>query len=207
LRAEKEATIIGAEINTLTTEKTDVVAAIDKLRQAISSLNRDARRKMLAAFEQVNTRFSALFIQLFNGGEAYLKLVDAEDPLEAGLEIFASPPGKKLQSLSLLSGGEQSLTAIALIFAMFLTTPAPICILDEIDAALDDTNTERICQLLQDFSKRHKTKFLVITHNPITMAAMDRLYGVTMVEKGVSKLVSVDLVQAQEQMSLPLAAE
>lgn len=207
LRAEEEAEIIGKEIETLTTEKADVVDAIEKLRQAISNLNRDARKKMLTAFEQVNTRFSTLFTQLFNGGEAHLQLVDADDPLEAGLEIFASPPGKKLQSLQLLSGGEQSLTAIALIFAMFLTTPAPICILDEIDAALDDANTERICNLLQDFSKRHQTRFLVITHNPITMAAMDRLYGVTMVEKGVSKLVSVDLAQAQEQMVLPLAAE
>jgi chromosome segregation protein len=162
---------------------------------------------MLAAFDDVNTRFKETFTRLFNGGEAYLQLIDAEDPLEAGLEIYAQPPGKKLQTLTLLSGGEQSLTATALIFSMFLTNPSPICILDEIDAALDDANVERICSLLGDFAKTHPTRFLVITHNPITMANMDRLYGVTMVEKGISKLVSVDLERHQQQHQLAIAAE
>jgi chromosome segregation protein len=199
LRAEEEAETLGAEIAALSTEKEDIVQAIEKLRHGIATLNRDARKKMLAAFEEVNTRFKEVFTRLFNGGEAYLQLIDAEDPLEAGLEIFAQPPGKRLQTLTLLSGGEQSLTAIALIFAMFLTQPSPICVLDEIDAALDDANVERICSLLQDFAKTHPTRFLVITHNPITMASLHRLYGVTMVEKGVSKLVSVDLERHREQ--------
>ncbi len=206
LRAEEESKELGAEIETLTKEKDDILSAIEKLRHGISTLNRDARKKMLAAFEEVNTRFKEVFTRLFNGGEAYLQLIDAEDPLEAGLEIFASPPGKRLQSLTLLSGGEQSLTAIALIFAMFLTHPSPICILDEIDAALDDANVERICSLLGDFAKTHPTRFLVITHNPITMTYMDRLYGVTMVEKGISKLVSVDLA-TNATPHLSIAAE
>lgn len=199
LRAEEEATILATEIEALTTEKDDIEAAIHKLRTGIATLNRDARKKMLAAFDEVNARFKDVFTRLFNGGEAYLQLIDAEDPLEAGLEIFAQPPGKRLQTLTLLSGGEQSLTAIALIFAMFLTQPSPICVLDEIDAALDDANVERICSLLQDFARTHPTRFLVITHNPITMAHLHRLYGVTMIEKGVSKLVSVDL---ERQMQL-----
>jgi chromosome segregation protein len=207
LRAEEEAATLGAEIETLTKEKEDVVDAIEKLRHGISTLNRDARKKMLAAFDDVNTRFKETFTRLFNGGEAYLQLIDAEDPLEAGLEIYAQPPGKKLQTMTLLSGGEQSLTAIALVFSMFLTNPSPICILDEIDAALDDSNVERICSLLGDFAKTHPTRFLVITHNPITMANMDRLYGVTMVEKGISKLVSVDLERHQQQHELAIAAE
>lgn len=206
LRAEEESQVLGEEMTTLTTEKEDVVAAIEKLRHGISTLNRDARKKMLAAFEEVNTRFKDVFTRLFNGGEAHLQLIDADDPLEAGLEIFASPPGKRLQTLTLLSGGEQSLTAIALIFAMFLTNPSPICILDEIDAALDDANVERICNLLKDFSKTHPTRFLVITHNNVTMNYMHRLYGVTMIEKGISKLVSVDL-ENQQQAALPMAAE
>ncbi len=195
LRADEEATELKDAIDTLTIEKVDVQDAIDKLRTGISTLNRDARKKMLVAFEQVNTRFRDVFSRLFSGGEAYLQLVDAEDPLEAGLEIFACPPGKKLQQLSLLSGGEQTMTATALIFAMFLTQPSPICILDEIDAALDDANVERICDLLREFAATHPTRFIVITHNSITMSYMDRLYGVTMAEKGVSKLVSVDLAQ------------
>jgi chromosome segregation protein len=197
LRADEEATELNTEIETLTTEKNDIQEAIDKLRHGISTLNRDARKKMLAAFDQVNQRFKDVFTRLFTGGEAHLQLVDAEDPLEAGLEIFACPPGKKLQTLSLLSGGEQTLTATALIFAMFLTQPSPICILDEIDAALDDANVERICKLLREFALTHPTRFIVITHNAITMSYMDRLYGVTMAEKGVSKLVSVDLQHAQ----------
>ncbi|HEY0906657.1 MAG TPA: hypothetical protein VGE17_05605, partial [Methylophilus sp.] len=195
LRADEEANELKDAIDTLTVEKDDIQEAIDKLRTGISTLNRDARKKMLAAFDQVNQRFRDVFSRLFNGGEAYLQLVDAEDPLEAGLEIFACPPGKKLQTLSLLSGGEQTMTATALIFAMFLTQPSPICILDEIDAALDDANVERICNLLREFAATHPTRFIVITHNAITMSYMDRLYGVTMMEKGVSKLVSVDLAQ------------
>lgn len=206
LRAEEESKELGVEIETLNKEKEDIVAAIEKLRHGIATLNRDARKKMLIAFEQVNERFKEVFTRLFNGGEAYLQLIDAEDPLEAGLEIFAQPPGKRLQTLTLLSGGEQSLTAIALVFAMFLTHPSPICILDEIDAALDDANVERICSLLSDFAKTHPTRFLVITHNPITMAQMDRLYGVTMVEKGISKLVSVDLTK-NATPHLAIAAE
>jgi len=206
LRAEEEAQTLGVEIETLAKEKEDIVAAIEKLRHGIATLNRDARKKMLAAFEEVNTRFKEVFTRLFNGGEAYLQLIDAEDPLEAGLEIYAQPPGKRLQTLTLLSGGEQSLTAIALVFAMFLTHPSPICILDEIDAALDDANVERICSLLGDFAKTHPTRFLVITHNPITMTQMDRLYGVTMVEKGISKLVSVDLAK-NATPHLAIAAE
>lgn len=207
LRAEEEALQMGSEIEALNTEKEDITAAINKLRHAITTLNRDARKKMLAAFDEVNTRFKEVFTRLFNGGEAYLQLIDAEDPLEAGLEIFAQPPGKRLQALTLLSGGEQSLTATALIFAMFLTQPSPICVLDEIDAALDDANVERISSLLQDFARHHPTRFLVITHNPITMAHLHRLYGVTMVEKGVSKLVSVDLEKGQQQAQMAVAAE
>lgn len=195
LRAEEEANELKDAIDTLSVEKNDIQEAIDKLRTGISTLNRDARKKMLTAFDQVNERFKTVFARLFNGGEAYLKLVDAEDPLEAGLEIYACPPGKKLQTLSLLSGGEQTMTATALIFAMFLTQPSPICILDEIDAALDDANVERMCDLLREFAATHPTRFIVITHNAITMSYMDRLYGVTMAEKGVSKLVSVDLAQ------------
>jgi chromosome segregation ATPase len=144
----------------LSTEKEDIVQAIEKLRHGIATLNRDARKKMLVAFDEVNTRFKDVFTRLFNGGEAYLQLIDAEDPLEAGLEIYAQPPGKRLQTLTLLSGGEQSLTAIALIFAMFLTQPSPICVLDEIDAALDDANVERICSLLQDFAKTYPSDAL-----------------------------------------------
>lgn len=215
LRADEEANELKDAIDTLTVEKADIQEAIDKLRTGISTLNRDARKKMLAAFEEVNQRFKTVFARLFNGGEAYLQLVDAEDPLEAGLEIYACPPGKKLQTLSLLSGGEQTMTATALIFAMFLTQPSPICILDEIDAALDDANVERMCDLLREFAATHPTRFIVITHNAITMSYMDRLYGVTMAEKGVSKLVSVDLAQTvvandlfpQDSSSMAVAAE
>ncbi len=197
LRAEEESHILSKEIEEIKIERQDVFSAIEELRQAINKLNQDARKKMLVAFEEINKNFQSIFKRLFNGGEAHLELVDAHDPLNTGLEIYASPPGKRMQNLSLLSGGEQGLTAIALIFAMFLTTPAPICILDEIDAPLDDSNVERICDLLNDFSNdpNNKTRFLVITHNPITMARVDRLYGVTMAEKGISKLISVDLAK------------
>ena len=150
----------------------------------------------MAAFEHVNAHFQRLFMQLFHGGKAHLELVDSDDPLKAGLEIFAQPPGKALQALSLLSGGEQTLASIALIFGMFLTNPSPICVLDEIDAPLDDANVDRVCDLLDEIAERGETRFLIITHHRLSMARMDRLYGVTMSEKGVSQLVSVDLQQS-----------
>jgi chromosome segregation protein len=153
--------------------------------------------RLLAAYEKVDTHFRSLFRTLFDGGQAHLELVESDDPLEAGLEIMAQPPGKRLSTLTLLSGGEQALTAIALIFALFLTNPAPICVLDEVDAPLDDANVERFCNLLDMMTSRTETRFLVITHNPITMARVDRLFGVTMAERGVSQLVSVDLKGAE----------
>ncbi|MDD9901894.1 MAG: chromosome segregation protein SMC [Alphaproteobacteria bacterium] len=197
LRAEVEAQEITDKMDEMTTERDDLIAAIDKLREGIAKLNKEARERLLAAFDTVNGHFQKLFTRLFNGGEAHLKMIDAEDPLQAGLEIFAQPPGKKMQSLSLLSGGEQTLTSIALIFGMFLTNPAPICVLDEVDAPLDESNVDRFCTLLEDLSKESDnfTRFIVITHHRMTMARMDRLYGVTMGEKGVSQLVSVDLTQ------------
>ena len=171
--------------------------AIKRLRQAIGNLNREGRERLNAAFGVVDGHFRRLFATLFGGGEAELTLVDSDDPLEAGLEIIARPPGKKPQSLSLLSGGEQALTATALIFAVFLTNPSPICVLDEVDAPLDDANVERYCDLLQQMARETDTRFVVITHNPITMARMDRLFGVTMAERGVSQVVSVDLESAE----------
>ncbi|HRQ62157.1 MAG TPA: chromosome segregation protein SMC, partial [Alphaproteobacteria bacterium] len=159
-------------------------------------INKEARERLLHAFEQINIHFQSLFTRLFQGGQASLSLIDSEDPLGAGLEIFAQPPGKSLQSLSLLSGGEQTMTAIALIFAMFLTNPSPICVLDEIDAPLDDSNVDRVCDLLDEIAERGQTRFLIITHHRLSMARMDRLYGVTMAEKGISQLVSVDLQQS-----------
>jgi chromosome segregation protein len=197
LRAETEAQEVAAELDRLTAERDDLVAAIHKLRQGISSLNREGRERLLAAFETVNGHFGELFTTLFTGGKAELQLVESDDPLEAGLEIVAHPPGKRQQVLSLLSGGEQALTALALIFAVFLTNPSPICVLDEVDAPLDDYNVERFCNLLGAMLERTQTRFLIITHNPITMARMDRLYGVTMAERGVSQLVSVDLDSAE----------
>ena len=197
LRADQEMEEVNENLSTLVTERDDLVEAIRKLRQAVSSLNREARERLLAAFDVVNGHFTDLFTSLFGGGTAELKLVEAEDPLDAGLEIFARPPGKKPQTMTLLSGGEQALTTLALIFAVFLTNPAPICVLDEVDAPLDDANVERFCDLLDSMSKRSETRFLTITHNPITMARMSRLFGVTMVERGVSQLVSVDLEQAE----------
>ncbi|MGE4012097.1 MAG: chromosome partitioning protein ParA, partial [Alphaproteobacteria bacterium] len=159
------------------------------------------------SFEEVNAHFEKLFVRLFGGGRAFLKLVEAEDPLETGLEIMASPPGKKLQTMSLLSGGEQALTALSLLFAVFLTNPAPICILDEVDAPLDDANVDRFCTLVADIAKDTKTRFLIVTHHRMTMARMDRLYGVTMQERGVSKLVSVNLQEAEElRDKTPIAA-
>lgn len=193
LRAEEELREVETQHTSLTTERDDLVEAIKRLRQGIGSLNKEARERLLTSFEIVNGHFKRLFSELFGGGQAELHLIESDDPLEAGLEIIAKPPGKKPQSLSLLSGGEQALTAMALIFAVFLTNPSPICVLDEVDAPLDDHNVERFCNLLNEMTKSTETRFVIITHNPITMARMNRLYGVTMAERGVSQLVSVDL--------------
>ena len=193
LRAEEEAKELSEQITGMTTERDDLVQAIARLRHGINELNREGRERFLAAFEKVNGHFQTLFTRLFGGGRAHLELTEAEDPLEAGLEIMASPPGKKLQVLSLLSGGEKALTTTALLFAVFLTNPAPICVLDEVDAPLDDSNIGRFCNLIEEIGNLTKTRFLIVTHHRITMARMDRLYGVTMPERGVSQLVSVDL--------------
>ncbi|MGO4387225.1 chromosome segregation SMC family protein [Microvirga sp. 2YAF29] len=197
LRADEELTELETKYNSITGERDDLVEAIKRLRQAIGSLNREGRERLLAAFDVVNDHFKRLFSTLFGGGTAELTLVDSDDPLEAGLEILARPPGKKPQSMTLLSGGEQALTATALIFAVFLTNPSPICVLDEVDAPLDDANVERYCALLEEMAQQTETRFVVITHNPITMARMNRLFGVTMAERGVSQLVSVDLQSAE----------
>lgn len=195
LRADQEAEDMEKELSTIFTERDDLMQAIAELRNGIQMLNKEARERLTKAFDDVNHHFKDMFTRLFKGGQAHLKMIDSDDPLEAGLEIFAQPPGKALQSLSLLSGGEQTLTAVALIFAMFLTSPAPICVLDEVDAPLDDANVDRFCDVLQEFAARGETRFLVITHHRLTMARMDRLYGVTMTERGVSQLVSVDMNQ------------
>ncbi|MEQ8379330.1 chromosome segregation protein SMC [Parvibaculum sp.] len=197
LRAEEEARELTEQLETMTAEREDLVSAIAKLRQGIGNLNREGRERMLEAFEKVNANFSRLFTHLFGGGEAYLKLTESDDPLEAGLEIMARPPGKRLQVMSLLSGGEQALTAMSLIFAVFLTNPSPICVLDEVDAPLDDANVERFCDLMDEMTRTTDTRFLIITHHALTMARMNRLYGVTMQERGVSTLVSVDLDVAE----------
>ena len=197
LRADEELSELETKHNGIASERDDLVEAIKRLRQAIGSLNREGRERLLAAFDVVNNHFQRLFTTLFGGGTAELKLVDSDDPLGSGLEIFARPPGKKPQSMTLLSGGEQALTATALIFAVFLTNPSPICVLDEVDAPLDDANVERYCDLLDDMARQTETRFVVITHNPITMARMDRLFGVTMAERGISQLVSVDLQSAE----------
>ncbi|HRJ62086.1 MAG TPA: chromosome partitioning protein ParA, partial [Azospirillaceae bacterium] len=196
LRAETEAQELEEQINGLHRERDDLLAAISRLRQGISSLNKEARERLTAAFDSVNQVFQEMFTRLFGGGKAHLELVNADDPLESGLEIYASPPGKKLQILSLLSGGEQALTALSLLFAVFRSNPAPICVLDEVDAPLDDANVSRFCDLVEDMAKDGKTRFLVITHHRLTMARVDRLFGVTMSERGVSQLVSVDLQTA-----------
>ena len=198
LRAEHEATELNEQIEGLEAEKADLVKAIEKLRRGISELNREGRQRLVASFEEVDGHFRALFVRLFGGGRAHLALTESDDPLEAGLEIMASPPGKRLQILSLLSGGEQALTALALMFAVFLTNPAPICVLDEVDAPLDDANVDRFCTLVEEMGRAEKTNFLVITHHRMTMARMDRLFGVTMSERGISQLVSVDLQRAVE---------
>ena len=196
LRAEQEARELDDRIREMETERDDLVAAIGKLRRGISELNREGRGRLLAAFDDVDRNFREVFTRLVAGGRAHLKLTDSEDPLEAGLEVYASPPGKRLQTMSLLSGGEQALAALALLFAVFLTNPAPICVLDEVDAPLDDSNVDRFCALLEDLADRLDTRFVLVTHHRLTMARMDRLYGVTMAEPGVSQLVSVDLQTA-----------
>ncbi|MEM9433848.1 MAG: chromosome segregation protein SMC [Pseudomonadota bacterium] len=201
LRAEEDARGVEEEHGALAREKGDLEAAIAKLRSGIASLNKEGRERLLTAFEQVNSSFSVLFTHLFGGGEAKLVMVESDDPLEAGLEIMCQPPGKKLSTLSLLSGGEQSLTALALIFAVFLANPAPICVLDEVDAPLDDANVARFCDLLDEMTRRTDTRFLIITHHAVTMARMDRLFGVTMGELGVSQLVSVDLQKAESMVA------
>ncbi|MEH6695540.1 MAG: chromosome segregation protein SMC [Hyphomonas sp.] len=198
MNAEEEAEELETRLGSQVHEKEDLTAAIAKLREGVDALNAEGRERLLAAFETVNEHFKALFTALFRGGQAELRLVDAEDPLNAGLEIFAQPPGKKLGTLALMSGGEQALTAAALIFAVFLSRPAPICVLDEVDAPLDDANVDRFCNMLNEMRQRTDTRFVVITHNPVTMSRMDRLFGVTMREQGVSKLVSVDLEAAEQ---------
>ena len=197
LRAEEDAKEVQAEHDTLVGEKADLTEAIRTLRSGIASLNKEGRERLLTAFEEVNSNFSMLFKHLFNGGEANLVMVESDDPLEAGLEIMCQPPGKKLSTLSLLSGGEQTLTAMALIFAVFLANPAPICVLDEVDAPLDDANVTRFCDLLDEMCRQTDTRFFFFTHHAVTMARMDRLFGVTMAEQGVSQLVSVDLKKAE----------
>jgi chromosome segregation protein len=197
LRADDELIEIEASRDRLTTERDDLTEAIKRLRQAIQNLNKEGRERLLAAFDVVNKHFGELFATLFEGGTAELQLIESDDPLEAGLELLARPPGKRPQTLTLLSGGEQALTAMALIFAVFLTNPSPICVLDEVDAPLDDSNVDRFCDLLEEMRKRSDTRFVTITHNPITMARMDRLFGVTMAERGVSQIVSVDLAAAE----------
>jgi chromosome segregation protein len=196
LVAESEAAEVEARITSLQRERAELTEAIARLRRGITALDQEVRRRLIAAFERVNSHFAELFTRLFGGGKAHLTLVDDEDPLAAGLEIMASPPGKRLQSLSLLSGGEQALTALALLFAAFLTNPAPVCVLDEVDAPLDDANVDRFCSLVGDIADTTGTRFLVVTHHRITMARVDRLFGVTMAERGVSQLVSVDLARA-----------
>lgn len=197
LRAEEEMKEVEERIIGLEAERDDLIAAIGKLRTAINQLNREGRERLLKSFADVNRYFGSIFNALFDGGSAEISLTEDDDPLEAGLEILASPPGKKLQSLSLLSGGEKAMTAIALIFAVFLTNPSPICILDEVDAPLDDTNVARFCDMLNQIADKTGTRFIIVTHHRLTMARMDRLYGVTMEQKGVSRIVSVDLQTAE----------
>jgi len=197
LRAEEDAREVQEEHDALEAEKEDLAAAVAELKKGIDSLNTEGRQRLLEAFDQVNRNFSELFKHLFGGGEASLVLVESDDPLEAGLEIMCQPPGKKLSTLSLLSGGEQTLTAMSLIFAVFMANPSPICVLDEVDAPLDDANVTRFCDLLDEMTERTDTRFLIITHHPVTMARMNRLFGVTMAEQGVSQLVSVDLQEAE----------
>ena len=197
LRAEEEATEHALRLEAMRSERSDLTGAISRLRGGIEELNGEGRERLLAACELINESFKTLFQTLFNGGQAELRLVESDDPLEAGLEIYACPPGKRMAVMSLMSGGEQALTATALIFAVFLANPSPICVLDEVDAPLDDANVDRFCRMLDEMRQRTQTRFIAITHNPVTMSRMDRLFGVTMPERGVSQLVSVDLKQAE----------
>ena len=197
LRADEETNKYETEIIKMEKDRQDLVTAIVKLKDSIGELNQKGRERLLEAFEKVNRKFNEVYIKLFNGGNAKLELVDSDDPLDAGLEMLVSPPGKRLQSITLLSGGEQALTALSLIFAVFLTNPSPICVLDEVDAPLDDANVTRFCNLLEELTKITSTKFVIVTHHALTMSKMDRLYGVTMPEKGISQLVAVDLQKAE----------
>ena len=197
LRADEETGKYKDEITKMEKDREDIVTAITKLKESINELNQRGRERLLDAFEKVSRKFNEVYTKLFNGGNAKLELVDSEDPLDAGLELLVSPPGKRLQSITLLSGGEQALTALSLIFAVFLTNPAPICVLDEVDAPLDDANVTRFCNLLDELTRITTTKFIIVTHHALTMSKMDRLYGVTMPEKGISQLVSVDLQKAE----------
>ena len=201
LRADEETSKYETEIKKMGQDRHDLVAAIIKLKESINELNQKGREKLLEAFEKVNRKFNEVYIKLFNGGNAKLELIDADDPLEAGLEMLVSPPGKRLQSITLLSGGEQALTALALIFAVFLTNPSPICVLDEVDAPLDDANVTRFCNLLDELTKITSTRFIIVTHHALTMSKMDRLYGITMPEKGISQLVAVDLRKAESMVA------
>ena len=201
LRAEEESAEYAMRLDAMRSERADLTGAIGRLRDGIESLNAEGRERLLAAFEVINGHFQTLFQALFGGGQAELRLIESDDPLEAGLEIFACPPGKRLSTMSLMSGGEQALTAAALIFGVFLANPAPICVLDEVDAPLDDANVDRFCNMLAEMRQRTQTRFIAITHNPVTMSRMDRLFGVTMAEQGVSQLVSVDLKQAEAMVA------
>ena len=201
LRADEETNKYKIEIKKMEQDRADLVSAIMKLKESIGELNQKGRERLLEAFEKVNRKFNEVYTKLFNGGNAKLELVDSDDPLEAGLEMLVSPPGKRLQSITLLSGGEQALTALSLIFAVFLTNPSPICVLDEVDAPLDDANVTRFCSLLDELTKITNTKFIIVTHHALTMSKMDRLYGVTMPEKGISQLVAVDLQKAETMVA------
>ena len=201
LKADEETSKYENEIKKMEQDRQDLATAIIKLKEGITELNQKGREKLLEAFEKVNRKFNEVYTKLFNGGNAKLELVDSDDPLDAGLEMLVSPPGKRLQSITLLSGGEQALTALSLIFAVFLTNPAPICVLDEVDAPLDDANVTRFCNLLDELTKITSTKFIIVTHHALTMSKMDRLYGVTMPQKGISQLVAVDLQKAESMVA------
>ena len=198
LRADEETEQYKTTIKKMEKDREDLVLAIAKLRASINELKQKGRERLLEAFEKVNRKFNEVYTKLFSGGNAKLELIESDDPLDAGLEMLVSPPGKRLQSITLLSGGEQALTALSLVFAVFLTSPAPICVLAEVDAPLDDANVTRFCALLDELTKTTRTKFIIITHHALTMSRVDKLYGVTMPEKGVSQLVSVDLEKAEE---------
>ena len=198
LRADEETKKYQEDIKKMEDDRADLFSAIVKLKTSIDELNQKGREKLLDAYTKVNRKFNEVYTKLFNGGSAKLELVDSDDPLEAGLEMLVSPPGKRLQSITLLSGGEQALTALSLIFAVFLVNPSPICVLDEVDAPLDDANVTRFCSLLDELTSITKTRFIIITHHALTMSRMHRLYGITMPEKGISQLVAVDLEKAEE---------